>query len=509
MERQTARPEVLIVESVVEGKHSQVEKLVKSGTNPDIVDWDGDSLLTLAVDQQDLRMVGYLLDQNADPNAQDLFGFSVLYHAVAEESDHFQLVQHTNRTSIIEIVSLLLAREADPNLPEADGQTPLILACAAGDVEVVKLLLSCRADPTEGDGDGECALSRARGKPQVLAELESYQRKNGANQPTQLKRRRSVIHSVGRSSSFASNGSANELLRQSIRNAPDVAIDEAIDTVRWNVREMLESYDGAKGRARAGKRSSRLRVANSGYDDLDGGDPTTNILMYLDEMLLLLEKSGRVHVLHAASELAKVMAQHHVDKNMDETTMLEEIKCNGYVGMTTPEDVIYILSEGDSKRDAVAVIHEAVHVLSGQGGNTQMKREYPHWNEGFALYFSRLYCASRGWPQFYTCKKQVVLTCSVVAVVGETLVMESYFCDNGLDAMLDVFVDRWGKRYASIEHKICDGTKKVPWSKRMLLPPKDKKLRREILSRWFKAPMDLAKVTYMRFGKASLGLKLS
>jgi hypothetical protein len=58
-------------------------------------------------------------------------------------------------------VRLLFARGADPNLASANGQTPLMMAAARGNVEAMRLLIEQGAEVNAKDGAGETALMSA------------------------------------------------------------------------------------------------------------------------------------------------------------------------------------------------------------------------------------------------------------------------------------------------------------------------------------------------------------
>jgi ankyrin repeat protein len=55
-------------------------------------------------------------------------------------------------------IRLLLDNGADPNLASANGQTPLMMAAARGNVEAMSLLIEKGAEVNHGDGAGETAL---------------------------------------------------------------------------------------------------------------------------------------------------------------------------------------------------------------------------------------------------------------------------------------------------------------------------------------------------------------
>lgn len=60
-----------------------------------------------------------------------------------------------------DIVRLLISCQADVNVVDADGQTPLHYACSCGYANVVKILLENKADLKIKDNDGETASELA------------------------------------------------------------------------------------------------------------------------------------------------------------------------------------------------------------------------------------------------------------------------------------------------------------------------------------------------------------
>lgn len=76
-----------------------------------------------------------------------------------------------------EAVELLLARGADPNLPDVKGWTPLHTAVVNGaDPAILQALLDHHADPTLRDRSGRTPLSLAReaGNQEAAALLRRY-----------------------------------------------------------------------------------------------------------------------------------------------------------------------------------------------------------------------------------------------------------------------------------------------------------------------------------------------
>lgn len=75
-----------------------------------------------------------------------------------------------------EIVKLLLAANADPNVVDGIGHTPLLRAVDTGQIETVEVLLNAKADPNVRDHNGKTALMKAveSQKPAIVALLLSH-----------------------------------------------------------------------------------------------------------------------------------------------------------------------------------------------------------------------------------------------------------------------------------------------------------------------------------------------
>jgi ankyrin repeat protein len=89
-----------------------------------------ESDLCSAVLQGNLEVVKLLLDKNADPNVKGKNGLTPIYIAVSKE-------QSKERSKI---ATSLLRREADPNLGDKRGNTPLHFAFAKNDSAMIKLI---------------------------------------------------------------------------------------------------------------------------------------------------------------------------------------------------------------------------------------------------------------------------------------------------------------------------------------------------------------------------------
>ena len=104
---------------------------------------DISSAVYLAISQNQLEAVEFLLSVGADPNA-----------VVGEKHLFFEAIQGGD----VEIVKTFIEAGADINRKNNDGCTSLSTACFAGYIEIVELLLAYGADPNEPDDKNRTPL---------------------------------------------------------------------------------------------------------------------------------------------------------------------------------------------------------------------------------------------------------------------------------------------------------------------------------------------------------------
>lgn len=99
--------------------------------------YGGDTALHIVTKRRDLEWVGHLLTKGADPNIGDAQGDTPLILAA--------------RIGFDEAANYMLTMRAKPNLSNRRGETALIVAVQARQPRVVELLLKAGADPDKAD----------------------------------------------------------------------------------------------------------------------------------------------------------------------------------------------------------------------------------------------------------------------------------------------------------------------------------------------------------------------
>ena len=171
-------------------------KLLEAGADPDAPGGWGQTPLHEAAEYRTPALVQALLDAGADPNATDRYGSSALHVAARAGSPEIIALlvaagaEVNGRTDVgtspihVAVSSVpyyvtgdssqvrtgswrlraaaLLEAGADPNLPDAEGDTPLHLAAQEVDTALVSLLATAGADLNARNDSGETPLLTAR-----------------------------------------------------------------------------------------------------------------------------------------------------------------------------------------------------------------------------------------------------------------------------------------------------------------------------------------------------------
>ena len=137
--------------------------------------------LMVAAQKPDGAIVRILLENGATGEGANLGQFftvdgdEALMEALADFGVHDEgnLLHNAAASGDEPLVNLLLGYNADPNLPNANGETPLMLAAAAGHFGPVLRLLQKGADPNQTAADGNSLLFNAvaAGQEEILVAL--------------------------------------------------------------------------------------------------------------------------------------------------------------------------------------------------------------------------------------------------------------------------------------------------------------------------------------------------
>jgi ankyrin repeat protein len=166
-----------------EGDVETAQVMADKGVDLNYGDVDNTTALTVSVLNKRYTFAKFLLDRGADPNVVDASGRTALYAVVEARNEDWTTLPERRADDplpSIEIVKLLLAHKADPNvalnkpLPGKSGMdsgdttlgagsTPLMRAARSGDAPSMRLLLAAGADPKLVTRDGSNALMFAAG----------------------------------------------------------------------------------------------------------------------------------------------------------------------------------------------------------------------------------------------------------------------------------------------------------------------------------------------------------
>lgn len=153
--------------AIQRGAAGEVERLLPTGANANVVDADGVPALMAATVFADAAMVDVLLRHGADPNKPGPAGATALLWAVPDmekvrlllagganvnarsETERTALLVAASYPRTVNLLRLLLERGADLRAMDRGGSTALSLAIRSADVEVVQFLTERGLDPKE------------------------------------------------------------------------------------------------------------------------------------------------------------------------------------------------------------------------------------------------------------------------------------------------------------------------------------------------------------------------
>ena len=153
--------ELKFLSNVKKGEHHEVEVMLLSGINYNTRDIDGKPALIIAIENGDGEMVSLLLDAGADPDIVD------------RKSGEVPLTLAAARNNA-DLVGRLLAKGANPNVPNKQYETALIKAVSNDNRRMVSMLMEHGADPDWQDFTGHSAIwyAEASRRPGLLKLLK-------------------------------------------------------------------------------------------------------------------------------------------------------------------------------------------------------------------------------------------------------------------------------------------------------------------------------------------------
>jgi ankyrin repeat protein len=169
----------------VSGDLERIKSLVKSGVSINAADYDSRSVLHLASSCGHVRVVEYLVDNDADVNAKDIWGCTPFNDALRQNHTEVQEILVKAGAVTQEICRLSSDDTWDrsshcssrrgscgetPSVAERKGLTAAILdAAAAGDVDQIAQLLAIGAGVNDSDYDRRSSLHLACSEGRVDA----------------------------------------------------------------------------------------------------------------------------------------------------------------------------------------------------------------------------------------------------------------------------------------------------------------------------------------------------
>jgi ankyrin repeat protein len=189
-----------IFESVFADRVHDLEVYLENGGDPNVRDIDGHTLLHFCCIAHSVKCAKILLDRkDVDPEVRDNYGYSPIFAAYArsfhEDNQVITMMvmkgiglnDHHNETTLlhyfayyghIAYVRHYLSLDADPDVQDANGDTPLHGAFASGYMNVADLLIREGADVYIKNNDGDTPIDILRLEyPELVPRiLENYEK---------------------------------------------------------------------------------------------------------------------------------------------------------------------------------------------------------------------------------------------------------------------------------------------------------------------------------------------
>ena len=178
---------------------------------------------------------------------------------------------------------------------------------------------------------------------------------------------------------------------------------------------------------------TKVRATMTGYDT---ADPTNGDLMaYVNKHVTdIAALPGMVTVVDSKDKLVVALAEDLVARAPTPTTLeavmpnaTDEVMNKGGGGFTAKDGTVWML---ESTNDSSALYHELIHVLSGEGGVTQLSVTKTNLNEGFTNYFAEALATKYGKTIFPAYLVATAWVKKFVAKFGESVAYNLYFKNN-------------------------------------------------------------------------------
>jgi hypothetical protein len=122
-------------------------------------------------------------------------------------------------------------------------------------------------------------------------------------------------------------------------------------------------------------------------------------------------------------------------------TYVDVLTENGSRGFTAPNGTVVILRGEAEAHDKV---HESIHLLSADGGKTQIMNKYgTNLNEAFTEYFTLEACRAGGVAPFDAYTKEKTWGFPLFRLVGRDMAHRAYMDDDGMGEILEFVARRW------------------------------------------------------------------
>ena len=187
------KPTLSLYLAVQNGDIDQIQRHIGWGADINQLDVDGHQPLHVAAAQGELVVIRLLLENGADIDGLDSEGYSPLHIAImggktqvadflikqgaAYDANSLLFAAIENQVIDRDVFRLLTSLDADVNLPDSEGYTPLILAINADDRRLVKYLITQGdADPNKRGKAGKSPLYLAteRGDADIIRLLKRH-----------------------------------------------------------------------------------------------------------------------------------------------------------------------------------------------------------------------------------------------------------------------------------------------------------------------------------------------